>query len=118
MISISFGSWSSASGAIFVRKRIYWHGFRWTPFVRVFWRYCRNDSMQYSNHTPLMHSQSDVLRIQRAEVESANRIVARGDTDFNNAVVAAAYARGLYNGMLMVCCTHDDAEFIPFPPPQ
>jgi hypothetical protein len=41
---ISFGRWSSASGPLFIRKRIYWHGYRWTPFVRVFWRYCTRDS--------------------------------------------------------------------------
>ncbi len=40
MIWIAFGRWNSSSGALFIRKRIYWHGSKWTPFVRVFWRYC------------------------------------------------------------------------------
>ena len=40
MLWISFGRWSSASGALFIRQRVYWNGWKWTPFVRVFWRYC------------------------------------------------------------------------------
>ena len=43
MILPRFGRWSSASGALFIWKRIYWHGWRWTPFCRIFWRYCRAD---------------------------------------------------------------------------
>lgn len=44
MIWLSFGRWSSAAGALFVRQRVYWNGHRWTPFVRVFWRYCRSSN--------------------------------------------------------------------------
>ena len=45
MIWIAFGEWSSSSGSMFTRQRIYLHGYRWTPFVSVRWRYgwfCRN----------------------------------------------------------------------------
>lgn len=42
MVWISFGRWSSSSGALFIRKRIYWNGTEWTPFVRLFWRYCKS----------------------------------------------------------------------------
>lgn len=45
MILLSFGRWSSASGPLFIRKRIYWNGTKWTPFVRVFWRYCKENSL-------------------------------------------------------------------------
>jgi hypothetical protein len=41
MLWISFGIWQTASGPIFIRKRIYWNGYKWTPFVRIFWRYCK-----------------------------------------------------------------------------
>lgn len=36
---IAFGRWSSASGRWFTRTRIYWKGWKWTPFVCVRWRY-------------------------------------------------------------------------------
>lgn len=39
MIFISFGRWSSSHGRWFTRERIYWKGYRWTPFVRISWRY-------------------------------------------------------------------------------
>jgi len=39
MIFIAFGRWSSAHGRWFTRERIYRGGWRWTPFVRVSWRY-------------------------------------------------------------------------------
>ena len=41
MIWVSFKKWSNGGGAIFCYKRIYWKGYRWTPFIRVFWRYCK-----------------------------------------------------------------------------
>jgi len=41
MLWFAFGSWSSSNGALFVRQRVYWHGCKWTPLVRVFWRYCK-----------------------------------------------------------------------------
>jgi hypothetical protein len=40
MIWISCGRWSYAAGRLFVRQRLYRHG-RWTPFVRVTWRYTK-----------------------------------------------------------------------------
>ena len=44
MLGISFSKWSSASGSLFIRKRIYWNGCKWTPFVRFFWRYCKKEN--------------------------------------------------------------------------
>lgn len=41
MIWISFGRWSAAGGPLFTARRIYWNGHKWTPFVRLFWRYCK-----------------------------------------------------------------------------
>lgn len=43
MILLSFARWSTAKGPMwpvprsiyFLRKRLYWGGWRWTPFVRV-----------------------------------------------------------------------------------
>lgn len=39
MIFLAFGTWNSAAGRWFIRERIWIHGWRWTPFVRVSWRY-------------------------------------------------------------------------------
>lgn len=39
MIFIAFGRWSNAAGSWFFRERIWWRGYRWTPFVRIRWRY-------------------------------------------------------------------------------
>jgi len=39
MIFIKFGRWNSSAGCLFCHERIRWHGYRWTPFVRVRWRY-------------------------------------------------------------------------------
>lgn len=39
MIFIAFGRWSNAAGSWFIRERILWRGYRWTPFVRIRWRY-------------------------------------------------------------------------------
>jgi len=39
MIVISFGRWNSASGHSFVRTRIYWKGYKWTPFCHIRKRY-------------------------------------------------------------------------------
>lgn len=36
---VALGEWSSAHGRWFTRTRIYWKGYKWTPFVRVRWRY-------------------------------------------------------------------------------
>jgi len=32
---ISFGSWRSSHGKVFVQKRYYIKGYKWTPFLRV-----------------------------------------------------------------------------------
>ncbi len=39
MILLSFDTWNSAHGKRFTRERIYRHGWQWTPFVRIKWRY-------------------------------------------------------------------------------
>ena len=39
MIFVALGRWSNAAGRWFIRERIYRRGYRWTPFVRVRWRY-------------------------------------------------------------------------------
>ena len=36
---ISFGTWDRAAGACFCRERIWWKGYKWTPFVRISRRY-------------------------------------------------------------------------------
>ena len=39
MIFVALGRWNHAAGRWFARERILWHGYHWTPFVRVRWRY-------------------------------------------------------------------------------
>jgi len=39
MFSISFGRWAHAGGKRYIAHRIYWQGWRWTPFVRLARRY-------------------------------------------------------------------------------
>ena len=46
MIIISFGKWSSSSGSIFKYQRIYWNGYKWTPFVKVSFRYIHDENSQ------------------------------------------------------------------------
>ena len=41
---VALGRWSSASGRWFTRERIYWKGWKWTPFVRVRRRYPKEKS--------------------------------------------------------------------------
>lgn len=36
---LSLGRWNSAHGSVFSRKRFYAYGYKWTPFVRVSFRY-------------------------------------------------------------------------------
>lgn len=50
MIWFSVGTWNHAAGPLFIRKRIYWHGWRWTPFVRLFWRYCHMRQHESGDH--------------------------------------------------------------------
>lgn len=38
MIWISFGKWNGAVGRFFIRRRLYWKKYKWTPFVWVAWR--------------------------------------------------------------------------------
>lgn len=33
LLSISFGRWSGAGKRFFSWRRIYWKGYKWTPFV-------------------------------------------------------------------------------------
>ena len=35
MIWLSFGGWSYTSGRWLTQKRLYWRGYKWTPFVLV-----------------------------------------------------------------------------------
>lgn len=35
---VALGRWNHAAGRWFIRERIWWRGYRWTPFVRVRWR--------------------------------------------------------------------------------
>jgi len=41
MLWIAFGKWDSSRGSFFVRDRLYWMGYKWTPLVRVRFRYLR-----------------------------------------------------------------------------
>jgi hypothetical protein len=51
MILIRFGRWSHAAGRFFVWDRIYWKGWKWTPFCRVKRRHVKSqefeDNMDY-----------------------------------------------------------------------
>ena len=44
MIWIAFGRWNHSAGRWFVRRRLYWQGYRWTPFVRIKGRYKQIDT--------------------------------------------------------------------------
>jgi len=46
MIFIRFGDWNSSYGRYFVWKRIYVHGYKWTPFVRVSRRAIRENQIE------------------------------------------------------------------------
>ena len=50
MLWLNFSKWSTSHGAVFMMVRVYVDGSRWTPFVRVFWRYALDprDSLRYS----------------------------------------------------------------------
>lgn len=39
MILPRFGLWSSSFEGKLAWRRIYWKGYKWTPFCRVSWRY-------------------------------------------------------------------------------
>ena len=39
MILIALGRWNHSAGHGLIRERIWWRGYRWTPFVRARWRY-------------------------------------------------------------------------------
>ena len=39
MKMIRFGKWRSSAGRWFIWERIYWKGYRWTPFCSVRQRY-------------------------------------------------------------------------------
>lgn len=39
MYGLSFASWSTRSGPLFITERIYLKGYKWTPFVRYYKRY-------------------------------------------------------------------------------
>jgi len=39
MIFLSLGRWSTRHGCFLTRTRLYWRGWRWTPFCRFEKRY-------------------------------------------------------------------------------
>lgn len=39
MIILNFSKWNSKSTSLFIYKRLYWNGYKWTPFVQVSGRY-------------------------------------------------------------------------------
>jgi len=39
MIWLSFDNWTNSSGIFFTKKRLYLHGFKWTPIVTIKKRY-------------------------------------------------------------------------------
>lgn len=39
--TISLGCWSLSSGRVFVHERIYYKGYKWTPFCKISWRYTK-----------------------------------------------------------------------------
>lgn len=39
MIFVALGRWNHSAGRWLIREHIRWRGYRWTPFVRVRWRY-------------------------------------------------------------------------------
>jgi hypothetical protein len=47
MIALRFGRWSSSRGRWFTWERIYWLGWKWTPFVWVSWRYPKSPLAKY-----------------------------------------------------------------------
>jgi hypothetical protein len=56
MLWFSFDDWEDAGGELFLKRRIYWKNTRWTPFVRVFWRYCNKppDRLPTTNNAPIV----------------------------------------------------------------
>mgnify|MGYP000967486580 CR=1 FL=1 len=41
MLLLNFGRWDSAAGKIFIRERLYLHGYKWTFLVRTKFRYLK-----------------------------------------------------------------------------
>ena len=39
MVTVAFGRWSDCAGRFFTLKRIYYKGYKWTPFCRIKKRY-------------------------------------------------------------------------------
>lgn len=81
---LSFARWSSASGEFFVRERLYWRGFRWTPFVLVRWRHgwFKSNSMHFGG--PLVNWTIDEKK-QNAVGRAARRA---GEDPFYSAEAA------------------------------
>lgn len=50
MLWISLGTWNHASGMVWLRERIYIHGYKWTPFVRLTLRYGLRDAIRLLLH--------------------------------------------------------------------
>lgn len=39
MIALNFDKWNTSSGFLFIKKRVYIKGYKWTPFVTMSIRY-------------------------------------------------------------------------------
>lgn len=74
MIWLSFESWRNKLGKIFYFKRIYVHGYIWTPFVRVEWR---TTMMELAKQTKNLRALRDLAKLSAS------------DSD---------YVRGVHNG--------------------
>lgn len=86
MILVSFGRWGSSAGRWLSWKRIYWRGFRWTPFCRVKRRYPARW---------VYWSRVDKVRdLRKAQAQS----------------VTDDYMRGLYNGLELALSVLTDGE--------
>lgn len=44
MLWLSFARWSSVAGKVFIRERLYLHGYKWTPLVKIKFRYLKTIS--------------------------------------------------------------------------
>jgi hypothetical protein len=45
MIIIRFGRWNGGADSRFIYERIWWKGYKWTPFVRIRCRYAKSNGL-------------------------------------------------------------------------
>ena len=83
MIMIRFGRWSRAGGKIFTWQRIYFKGYKWTPFVLI-------------------------KRRKQSTLESMRQLMgiqgSNGNWDYD------PYMQGMYNGMELMLAIQEDRE--------